>query len=209
MAKCYYTYYSYEEWGRGYIGRRGCACSLEDDLAYFGTYKDKSFNPTYKVILAVYETEAEAVAAEIKLHAFFEVDVNPHFANKSKQKATGFSFSANGENNPRYGKAFSHTPEAKKKISEAHKNKKWWNNGVKSILSRDCPPGFVRGRMPPSDETRKKMSIKRRGKGNSMYGRGGPTHPLYGKKWYTNGVLEAFTWECPEGYKRGRKPRVT
>lgn len=206
MAKYYYTYYSYEQWGRGYIGRRGCTCSPEEDIEYFGSYKNKSYRPTHKIILGVYKTEAEAITAEVKLHAFFDVDINPHFANKARQKTVGFSFSASGKENPRYGKTFSHTPEAKNKISQAHKTKKWWNNGVKSVFCDNCPKGFVHGRIPPSDKTRELMSKKRKGKDNPMYGRGGKSHPLYGKKWYTDGVLEVFTWECPKGYKRGRKP---
>ena len=44
--------------------------------------------------------------------------------------------------------------EARKKMSEAHKGKQspfkgkhWYNNGVKSILAKTCPEGFVQGRL--------------------------------------------------------------
>lgn len=46
----HYVYYSFEEWGRGYIGVRSCECLPEEDTLYFGSYKDKSFNPSNKVI---------------------------------------------------------------------------------------------------------------------------------------------------------------
>lgn len=44
--------------------------------------------------------------------------------------------------------------EAKKKMSLFHKGKKtkgstgmhWWNNGIESVLSYECPEGFVAGR---------------------------------------------------------------
>jgi hypothetical protein len=62
----YYTYYSYEEWGRGYFGSRGCKCLPEEDVRYFGSFKDKSFKPTQKIILKDdYATREEAYADEI------------------------------------------------------------------------------------------------------------------------------------------------
>ncbi len=47
----HYVYYSYEEWGRGYIGSRTCKCHAKDDVKYFGSFLDKTFNPTQKIIL--------------------------------------------------------------------------------------------------------------------------------------------------------------
>ena len=84
-----YTYYSFEEYGRGYIGARSKSCIGDDE--YKGSYKDKTFNPTHKIILGEYETMEEALADEIALHNFFNVSVNPHFANRSKATSTGFS----------------------------------------------------------------------------------------------------------------------
>ena len=43
MNKYYYVYYSYEEYGRGYIGKRECECLPEKDVNYFGSFKDKTF----------------------------------------------------------------------------------------------------------------------------------------------------------------------
>lgn len=86
-----YTYYSYEEYGRGYIGSRGCECSIDEDFKYLGTFSDKKFKPTQKIILGIYETRKEAYEAEILLHNFFNVDINPHFANKCKATSSGFT----------------------------------------------------------------------------------------------------------------------
>ena len=87
----HYVYYSYEEWGRGYIGSRSCECSPEEDSNYFGSYKDTTFNPAQKIILYVGSTRKEVNSVEILLHNFFEVDINPNFANLAKQRSAGFS----------------------------------------------------------------------------------------------------------------------
>jgi hypothetical protein len=87
----YYTYYSYEEYGRGYIGSRGCKCLPEKDVKYFGSSKDKNFKPTQKIILKDdYATREEAYADEIILQQYYKVVENLHFANKSYQTSTKF-----------------------------------------------------------------------------------------------------------------------
>jgi hypothetical protein len=87
----YYTYYSYEEWGRGYFGSRGCRCLPEEDIKYFGSSKDKTFKPTQKIILKDdYATREEAYADEIILQQYYKVVENPHFANKAYQTSTKF-----------------------------------------------------------------------------------------------------------------------
>lgn len=82
MKKYYYIYYSYEEWGRGYIGKRSCKCKPEEDVRYFGSYKDKTFKPTKKIILETYDTAEELAKAEEILHEFYDVRKNSHFANQ-------------------------------------------------------------------------------------------------------------------------------
>jgi hypothetical protein len=129
----YYTYYSWEEWGRGYIGYRRCPVRKTPETdEYLGSYRDKTFNPTAKEILGVYDTREEAMQAEIVLHEFFDVARNPHFANKACSTSTGFCIAKHseetkrklseankGENNPLYGK--SRSEETKRKLSEANK----------------------------------------------------------------------------------------
>jgi hypothetical protein len=90
----YYTYYSYEEWGKGYFGSRGCKCLPEKDIKYFGTFRDKTFRPTQKIILKDdYATREEAYADEIILHDYYDVANNSHFANKAKATSTKFCLS--------------------------------------------------------------------------------------------------------------------
>ena len=90
MSKHHYVYHSYEEWGREYIGIRSCNCLPEEDIKYFGSFKDKTFSPTEKIILFVCETRKEAAEIEIELHDFFDVAINPQFANRAKATSTKF-----------------------------------------------------------------------------------------------------------------------
>jgi hypothetical protein len=89
----HYTYYSYEEWGRGYFGSRTCKCLPEEDIKYFGSFKDKTFKPTEKIILkSDYATRTEAIADEIILQEYYKVVENPHFANRAYQTTTKFYY---------------------------------------------------------------------------------------------------------------------
>ena len=88
MLMFYYTYYSYEPFGRGYIGSRGSSVEPSEDL-YMGSYTDKTFSPTEKIVLSTHTTREEAHLAEIKLHEFFSVGDNKHFANKVKSTKVG------------------------------------------------------------------------------------------------------------------------
>lgn len=123
----YYVYYSYEEWGRGYIGRRECRCLPEEDVKYFGSFTDKTFKPTQKIVLQVFDTLKKAAKAEVVLHNFYQVDINPHFANKAKQTSSKFYFKAFGKNHPMFGKSTflgrTHSDETKRKLSEIRRGK--------------------------------------------------------------------------------------
>ena len=101
----YYTYYSYEEYGRGYIGSRGCKCLPEQDVKYFGSPKDKIFKPKYKIILKDdYSTREEAYADEIILQQYYKVVENPHFANRAYQTSTKFCYIPSKEEAIKNGK---------------------------------------------------------------------------------------------------------
>lgn len=90
-TKYFYVYYSYELWGRGYIGKRECWCLPEEDVKYLGSFTDKTFKPTEKIILETFDTTKDALKAEVSLHNFYKVDENPHFANKLKMVTEKFS----------------------------------------------------------------------------------------------------------------------
>jgi len=122
MKKYFYVYYSYEEYGRGYIGKRECKCTPEEDVKYFGSFTDKTFKPTQKIILETFDSVEEALEAECVLHNFYEVDKNSHFVNKARQTSKKFYYIAPtenmfGENNP------AKRPEVREKLSASAKNR--------------------------------------------------------------------------------------
>lgn len=122
----HYIYYSYEEFGRGYLGKRMVPPGLtpETDIEYFGSYEDETFNPTQKIILFVVKTDKEASIIEEKLQRFFDVVNNPHFANQCIQNGPKFSS---------YGRKMKQS--SKNKISQKNKGKIPWNKGKKHKVS--------------------------------------------------------------------------
>ena len=91
LKEYHYVYYSYEEYGRGYFGSRTCKCLPEEDVRYFGSFRDKTFKPTQKIILNDdYDTREEAYTDEIILQQYYKVVENPHFANRAYQTSTKF-----------------------------------------------------------------------------------------------------------------------
>jgi hypothetical protein len=69
-----------------------------------GSFTDKTFKPTEKIILSTFDTSEEAIEAEILLHSFYEIDANIHFANRAKQTSSAFSFRREGEGSLYAGK---------------------------------------------------------------------------------------------------------
>ena len=186
----YYVYYSYESWGKGYIGRRQCKCDPERDSSYFGSYKDKTFSPDQKIILAVFDSLDEAVYAEVRLHDFFEVDSNPHFANKAKQTSEKFSYCQSGDKAVLYGKTGplhpcwgrSRTKEEKSRISKSKTGK---------------PRPDIVGDSNPlrNPETVRKIS----GENAVLYGKTGTDHPCGGTKWFVNHLGKCVRRKEPPG----------
>ena len=225
----HYVYYSYEEFGRGYIGCRTCEGLPEKDV-YLGSYHDKTFSPTQKIILETFSTREEALQAEVDLHKFYQVDKNPHFANKARQKTTGFYYADKkfGEENPFYGK--SHTEETKEKISNQSKGRpgvkkygkdnsfygKEHSQETKELLRQRTTETWKNQPHPwigrkHSEETKEKFRENNKGEGNPNYGKKQSAETKeklrlakLGRKLWNNGDKQKFSKECPgEGWILG------
>lgn len=92
-----------------------------------------------------------------------------------------------------------YTDEHRRICSEANKGKKltkehidylrsinkeyhWYNNGKENIRAKECPEGFIPGRLVDNSNNRSSK----------------------GMHWFTNGVENVCTFECPEGFRPGR-----
>ncbi len=114
--------------------------------------------------------------------------------------------------------------DTKEKISQSSKNRHWFNNGIKEVFTKECPYGFVKGRLPYSNswkdniskassnrifskETREKISESKIGENNPQYGKVGT---IKGKICINNGIKNKYiSPECFEnfvklGWKRGK-----
>lgn len=206
--KYFYVYYSYEEYGRGYIGKRECNCSPEEDINYFGTFKDKNFKPTQKIILEIFNSVEEALKAECALHEFYQVDKNPHFANRAKQTSVKFYCCLDGKSNPMYGKmgiehpayGYKHSEDTLEMFSERQRGEK---NHMYGKFGKEHPSyGSKR-----TEETKRKLSEGRTGEKNHRYGKKSWNSGKNIMMWITNGVESKYVFKeskIPEGWRRGR-----
>lgn len=205
-----YTYYSYEEFeeGRGYIGSRLCPINLTPQLdKYLGSSKDKTFKPTAKVILGVYETSTEAYEAEKELQIKYDVVVNPHFANRSIQKTSGFSTAGmklSEETKRKMSEAkkgIARNEETKQKLSEANKGKKLTEEHKQKLSKAHKGKKLT-------EEHVQKIAEANRGKKRSEESKSKISEAKKGKNWYNNGVVSKLfreeADEIPDGFVRGR-----
>lgn len=158
--KNYYVYYSYEPWGRGYIGKRECWCLPEEDVKYFGSFTDKTFKPTEKIILETFDNVKDAMQAEVDLHEFYQVDKNPHFANRARATTTKFYYSARGKGHHGYGKRPSDATiegTRRRMLSENNpaKSKEFRENHSKLMKEKSI---FLTNNPSKSEERKKELS---------------------------------------------------
>ena len=196
MSKWHYVYYSYEPWGRGYIGKRSSSVPPEQDR-YMGSFNDKTFKPTEKIILATFENSCDAIEVEIQLHNFYSIDTNPHFANRAKQTSKKFIFyDMVGEKNPFYGKE--HSQETKELLKQ--RTTQTWKNQPHPWIGKKH-----------SEETKVKFRENNMGEKNPNYGKKQSAETKeklrlakLGRKLWNNGEQQKFSKECPgEGWVLG------
>lgn len=119
--------------GRDYIGKHSTGDPYDD---YLGSYRDDSFEPDVKIVIAYAKTPQGAVWLEERFQKVFNVVEDPQFANKSYQTSDKFVTGFKGEDHPLYGVSRPDTrernikdnpakkPGAKAKIAEAARKRK-------------------------------------------------------------------------------------
>ena len=198
MSKHFYVYYSYEEFGRGYIGSRGCKCLPEEDFKYYGSFWDKTFKPTGKIILAEFDNRKDAYDAEVVLHKFYDVVNNPHFANQSRALTSGFT--TEGRVAPNRGKKASE--ETRRKIGESSKGRRHTEDYKKKKSLE------VSGEKNPmyggthTQEAREKIGAAQRGKTISEEHRQRIIEANKGKTLSEEHKKKIGSWERDETYRK-------
>lgn len=110
VIKHHYVYCLHQFDGTKYIGVRSSLCQPEED-PYWGSSKYvSSISTVSKEIIREFKDRKSAEEFEVSIHTRFDVGNNSLYANRSTQKASGFS---NAEN-----------VEIARKISEANKGRK-------------------------------------------------------------------------------------
>ena len=95
------------------------------------------------------ETRLKMSEAHKGKHRSAETRKKMSEAHKGKHRSaeTRKKISESHKGKPSWMKGKHHSEETLKKMSEARKGNHWYNNGVKSILAKTCPEGFVPGRL--------------------------------------------------------------
>jgi hypothetical protein len=157
----HYVYYSYEQWGRGYIGRRSSKVHPSLD-PYMGSFRDKTFAPTEKIILAEFDSVEEAVQAEIKLHSFFAVDSNPHFANQAKQTSTSFSCARGRPGARTRDECQAISDRARAAWQDPKQRQKWLTALRRRSTSETWKQSHLRSKQSPAYRAKMSLLVKQR-----------------------------------------------
>jgi len=197
--KNHYTYlivniYSY--FPRKYIGTRSTDLEPLEDLGviYFSSTKQpfiqeqKDYPERFEYyILGVFDTREEAMQLEIKLHALYNVKVNPDYYNKCNATSTGFDITGNKEIGAKIG-------QIQKGVKRGPRSKEWCENISKgkklshSSMTVEEHKKWVDKNWPK--ERCDAISKGVTGEKNGMYNRTGKDHPNFGKKRSPESILK-------------------
>jgi hypothetical protein len=229
FVKMFHTVYnSYESKpnGRDYIGKHTAENPYDD---YRGSFKDESFDPDSKIIMAYSKTAEGAVWFEINFHNVFDVARDPQYANQTKQTSTkfdttGFSHTEKTKQKlkkARVGKVA--TKETKQKMREAHLGKtpteetkqkmREASTGRKHTEEAKQKCKEARTGKTHTEEAKKKMSEAKKGEKHNGFGTRrtdetkqkirnsllGDNNPNFNKKWYVNTSGETCFCKEPPG----------
>lgn len=119
---------------------------------------------------------------------------NPSGYSHSLEVRKYLSDSKKGEKNPQYGKPSPIRGMKRPGIGGRKKGTKWSENERKIHTTIRTRPDYYA--YTQNAERNRKISESKKGKPGAAAG----------KTWYTNGNTETYAYDCPEGYRKGRKP---
>jgi hypothetical protein len=192
MSKSIYIHYVYRITNillnKHYYGSRSCKnCHPKDDLGikYFSSSRDKDFikdqkehpkNYKYKII-KIFDSRKDALKLEIFLHEKFNVGINEHFYNRSKQTSVGWSTvgilpseeTRKKLSDAQKGKNLSE--EIRKKISEVQKGEKNHFYGKHHSEETRKKIAEASKNRKHTEESKKKISEAKKGEKHHFYGK--------------------------------------
>lgn len=149
------------------------------------------------------------------------------FSEESKQKhKKSIDEYWNSEEGQRQRKINSERNKSLKQTKGYH----WYNNGIIQTVAKECPEGFVPGKLFNRKHTEEEKQARRdwyanlpaerkaeivkkigdahKGKPKSDTCKANISKANKGRKYYNNGVIEVMRFECPEGFVPGRCPKA-
>lgn len=151
--------------GRDYVGKHSSENPYD---SYLGSFKDKTFSPDNKIVIAYATTAEGAVWLEQRFQKVFNVVEDPQYANRSYQTDTKFIYGLRGEANP------SKREESRAKISRAKAGVPRPDVTEKNIKDNPAKRPEVAAKIaesrrgkPLSEQARKKVSDYQKGRPKS------------------------------------------
>ena len=138
--------------GRDYIGKHSTEDPYDD---YLGSYKDDSFDPDAKIVIAYAKTPQGAVWLEERFQKVFNVVSDVQFANRSYQTGNGFDTTGVREEKEAKKKraqkikAYYSTPGGFKAMGDKTRGKVWYHLpcGKEQRFDRDPGHPWIPGRV--------------------------------------------------------------
>jgi hypothetical protein len=216
-------YVSFEEGpeGRSYIGAHSTD-NIYD--GYLGSFVDKSFNPSNRIIIGYYKSRDVLLKAEEMFQKSFNVVSDNHYANQSIQHGSGFTYGFLGKSHTNeFRKALVeknrkrvHTPEMR--AAQSQRSLIWWGNLSEKSREEWAAQSSSQWKGVPKSESHKhKIGKAQLGDKNHRYGKKDSPETKEkksiqskGRRWVNNGEKEKMIKPgepIPEGYCFGRKPK--
>jgi len=213
-------YLSFEEGptGRSYVGAHST-----DDLydGYLGSFTDKTFNPSGRIIIEYHKSRVSLLRAEETLQKVLDVVKDPHYANQSIQHGSGFTYGFLGkshskefiENLAKRNQEREWSPESRNKLAQTQREvyEKLAENEKQKRAQRTSDQFKDR---PKSSEHKQKISEAQVGEKNHRFGkkdseetRKKKSIQSKGRKWVNDGLSEKMLKpkeKIPEGWELGR-----